>query len=555
MGDRVGRREMDTINQRNVTMNLITDRWLPVRRADGQQERISPVDITADLQTNPIIALDYPRPDFNGAMMQFLIGLLQTIYAPEDDEEWRERLNDPPTPELLSPVMMQVAAAFNLDGDGPRFMQDFDTTLSGESVKIASLLIEAPGEQTVKLGKDLFQKRRYVTGLCLACSAAALFTLHTNAPSGGAGHRTSLRGGGPLTTLVVPDPREKNYATLWAQLWWNMLDKSAFLSDWLGNNQEISWFPWLAATRTSKEGQTVTPADAHPAIAYWSMPRRIRLDFTTTTSGQCDLCGDLTERLLSQYITRPYGMNGAGWNHPLSPYYQDKKTGWLPTHPQPGGIAYHHWLELTLGQEEEYRPAQVIQVSRQRKSRMPKLLWAFGYDMDNMKARCWYEARLPLIDVPPEQRSLLAGLAQQMVAGADTVKSFLTKSLRNAWFSTGATVRGDFSFISQSFWASTTEGFYQSLWQFTDGVANPTIDLASLKQEISLEWRNLLATKALHLFELWATHGAVEYENPKRIAQAYHMLRRSLYGPLLKKALGLPIEEKALRMRRGERKT
>ena len=68
--------------------NLIREDWLPVRRADGSSDRIAPWGMVADLSTNPVVAIDWPRPDFNGATLEFLIGLLATAFAPKDKDEW-----------------------------------------------------------------------------------------------------------------------------------------------------------------------------------------------------------------------------------------------------------------------------------------------------------------------------------------------------------------------------------------------------------------------------------------------------------------------------------
>jgi hypothetical protein len=79
-------------------------------------------------------------------------------------------------------------------------MQDFDS-LAGEKVSIASLLPEVPGAQPLNSIKIILSNARHST-LCPHCAALALFSLQLNAPSGGKGYRTGLRGGGPLTTLI-----------------------------------------------------------------------------------------------------------------------------------------------------------------------------------------------------------------------------------------------------------------------------------------------------------------------------------------------------------------
>ncbi|MBA1331821.1 CRISPR-associated protein Cse1, partial [Candidatus Endoriftia persephone str. Guaymas] len=184
-------------------MNLIDDPWIPIRRASGREELIAPWQITDS--ADPIIALAAPRPDFNGALLQFLIGMLQTAYPPESEDKWEQWLENPPSPARLKQHFEPFADSFNLMGDSPLFMQAFEP-LNGDEKPIANLLIDAPGAQTLKQNADHFIKRGGIEKICPCCAATALFTLQTNAPAGGAGHRTSLRGGGPLSTLIALDP-------------------------------------------------------------------------------------------------------------------------------------------------------------------------------------------------------------------------------------------------------------------------------------------------------------------------------------------------------------
>ncbi|MCG7850859.1 MAG: type I-E CRISPR-associated protein Cse1/CasA, partial [ANME-2 cluster archaeon] len=202
---------------------MINEKWIPVRRADGKREIIAPWQVTDYIGSNPIVSLDANRPDFNGALIQFLIGLVQTTMAPKKDRNWRAGFVEPPKTDELKTAFAKVSHAFNLDGDGPRFMQDLEPG-EWKSNEIDKLLVEIPGDETIKDNADHFIKRDSVKRMCLACSAMALFTLQTNAPSGGKGYRTSLRGGGPLTTIVTGD-------TLWQTIWLNVLNESDFLEN------------------------------------------------------------------------------------------------------------------------------------------------------------------------------------------------------------------------------------------------------------------------------------------------------------------------------------
>jgi|GEM_PF-2865700 len=69
-----------------MVFNLINEKWIPVRRLDGKREIIAPWQVTDNIGSNPIVSLDANRPDFNGALIQFLIGLVQTTMAPNKDK-------------------------------------------------------------------------------------------------------------------------------------------------------------------------------------------------------------------------------------------------------------------------------------------------------------------------------------------------------------------------------------------------------------------------------------------------------------------------------------
>ncbi|MCF6303040.1 MAG: type I-E CRISPR-associated protein Cse1/CasA, partial [Devosiaceae bacterium] len=255
------------IKRRMVLMNLLNNKWLLVRRKSAIQEYITPWQITDKIGADPVERLNSPRPDFNGALVQLLIALLQTAFPPKDDHGWAKLYDQPPSPEILHKAFRQYEYAFNAAGDGPRFLQDYELR-DGESKDINALLIDEPGANTLRENKDHFVKRGNVEALGISSAITALLTLQLNAPSGGAGHRTSIRGGGPMTTLLVPDSlQDESKNTLWHLVWLNVLPKREF--ERLCANPEktdkIAIFPWLGPTRTSdKTGRDTTPEDVHP---------------------------------------------------------------------------------------------------------------------------------------------------------------------------------------------------------------------------------------------------------------------------------------------------
>ena len=537
-------------------MNLIYDPWIPIRRRDGRQHQIAPWQLTEQYDTNPIVDILSPRGDFGGALMEFLIGLLQTTSTIEREEDWEDAFEDPPSSDELRTQLDPVAPAFEFDGPGPRFMQDFDLS-EGETKEIASLLIDAPGDNSLRNNLDHFIKRDYVQGMCAACAATALFTLQTNAPAGGAGHRTSLRGGGPLTTLVICDPRQTDDAvspTLWRNLWLNVLETPEFLNP-SGNPSKTELadvFPWLAPTRASdKTGRNTTADDVSPSQMFWGMPRRIRLDFEALQAGRCDICGTRSESLVTQYITKNYGINYVGpWLHPLTPHSFDKQKMPLPRHPQPGGMSYRHWLGLvhTIDADEQ-KPARVVDAFNKRRLGMQLRLWAFGYDMDNMKARCWYESQIPLYQLEETIRHEFAATVAQLVQAADTARTYLFVAVKDAWFDKGALQRKtDISFIGQAFWQDTEREFYGCLGELAEKLAplENRDERLILRTRVKQAWHGTLCRQAQRLFDQWANSEAIAYANPRRIATAHNQLHKNLYGSkLCTTILELPKKAKA----------
>jgi len=512
-------------------MNLIEDKWIPVRRKSGKKEKIAPWQVTENMSGDPIVGLAAVRPDFNGALVQFLIGLLQTTCAPKNNKEWRMWRDNPPKPEELKRKFEGVTFAFNLDGDGPRFMQDL--TLEKEERKtvedVEKLLIDAPGEQTLKFNTDHFIKRRRIEKLCLFCVAQALFTLQTNAPSGGKGHRVGLRGGGPVVTIILED-------SLWETIWSNVLDLGGF--EKLANKDKTDdkdRFPWLAKTRTSDNDRATTAQDINPAQIYWSMPRRVRL-ISDKGKDRCDLCNEL-DIVVTQYLTKPYGVMYKNILHPLTPLYRDAKNELFPMH-QHENIGYKYWLGYVQAVSDGKRQtAEIInQIIRRGVSGFH--LWAFGYDMDNMKASCWYEGIMPVVTVEDEnkRRTYEAEIAS-MIRAADSLAVSLRYGIKDALFNDSQkTDINKFGFVAQRFWQETESDFYQFIAKLREDVMTGK-DGSAVKQE----WHKRIVRKAEEIFDEVSQSEMIDEVNVKRVAQARQKFLGSIWGKKVRQEiLGLP---------------
>jgi CRISPR system Cascade subunit CasA len=452
--------------------SLLDRPWIPVRRADGRIDLIRPADLTADLSGNPVTALDWPRPDLRVGCHELLIGLLTTACPLEDPYAWTDWWQQPPQPAQLEEAFAPLASAFVLDGEGPRFLQDIGE-LPGESQPIERLFIDTPGENAVKKNTDLLVKQGRFTALGRGAAAMALFTLQAFAPAGGAGHRTSLRGGGPLTTLVVPRRAAPGRPlSLWHLLWANVL---------VGERAPLKdlrlVFPWLGPTRRSDAGGGGTLLDgkqAHPLQAFWGMPRRMRLDFTPAEGDACcDLTGQADTTLVTGFRTRPGGVQylSAARLHPLSPCYRTKSTEpWLAVHPQPGGIGYRHWHGLVVANEAETTmPAAVVVAFHDRAGDIKPMasevhLFAAGYDMDNMKPRGFVEAEMPLFSMPSAEahRSFLR-YAERLAQAATEAGRLLANAMRTALAERAEMNATMIDAVRLQFFEVTTAPFWQAL--------------------------------------------------------------------------------------------
>jgi CRISPR system Cascade subunit CasA len=513
-------------------MNLITDPWLPVITQSGRRLTIKPADIVREIAQDPIVQFDLSRPDFNGAIIQFFIGLLQTCCPPHDNSAWATWVDTPPSVSDLESRFLKAQSAFNFDGDGPRFMQDLDTKVADFDPKsISALFIDEPGDQTLKFNKDLFVKRRGLIGLSYPMAAMALFTLQLNAPAGGAGHRTSLRGGGPLTTLMLP----KQSPSLWHLFWCNVMtvgETVPGVKDWDKEIPQI--FPWMAETRTSEKNQFITPKDTHLLQVYWAMPRRIRVDFGSIASMPCALT-DETTNCITQFSTQNYGGNYGGWKHPLSPHYQ-KGAEELPVHPNVGGMIYRQWLGWTFGDERKSKinPAAIVRRSEEAiRSRRVKTLWAFGYDMDNMKARQWQESKIPIFSF---EKSGSDGLEQfeddikSAISSAEEACFLLRKQVRLAW---GGNV-GNSDSVESEFWGSTEAEFRKTLSQLYEEIEQGGETV--LPRE---SWFKVLQNSVLAIFDKYTSNGNIEFEDSARIIKSRKVLHSKKTKESLRKTLRL----------------
>ena len=483
--------------------------------------------------------------------------MLQTVAPPKDLDEWGELYDDPPGAAELKKLFEKVTDAFYLWGDpglsnekvrGPAFMQDFDKRPEARKNQncVSHLFIDMPGENAVKKNTDFFIKRGGIQEICPACAATALFTFQINAPAGGAGNRVGLRGGGPLTTLVRP---EKIKTSLWEKLWLNILTEESFAESIKTTEPKV--FPWLAPTRCSdKKGGPTLPEDMHPLHAYWGMPRRIWLIGDNPKTGHCDVCGMASADMVNQYASINYGFDfGDTWLHPLTPYKFDakKKQPPLSIKGQKGGLSYKNWFGVALNNIQDGTCCAAVVNEYFQKTQENDLsgqagIWCFGYDMDKMKARCWYEHEFPFFAMDGLSLARFRPMVEKLLAFSMEGLKILKFQIKSAWFSRPGDAKGDLSMIDATFLDRTEPLFYKltarlSIIDFTQRGTLPG-ELAAYGQ-----WVSFLRRTMVDIFDSMVLEGDTDTLDMKRIVIARQALLRRIKTVKIFKEIDKALDE------------
>ena len=196
-------------------------------------------------------------------------------------------------------------------------------------------------------------------------------------------------------------------------------------------------------------------------------------------------------------------------------------------------MSYRHWLRFVAG-EELSEAAKIITVFTKRNpdDKLQLRLWAFGYDMDNMKARCWHETTYPLYRLDERVRADFIDRVQSLVSAAIEVSQIVRDTIKDAWFKRPGDAKGDTSFLIEAFFQRTEIAFFDRLGCLRNELTSDGDGIAVLNA-----WHCELKRAALELFEYWAARGDVSVVNPRRIAMAHKKMNNLLNSKKLKKLL------------------
>lgn len=452
-------------------LNLISDPWIPVLRRSGR-DTIRPDQIAEPDVLRP----DWPRPDLNLACYELLIGLVYLAHPPSGSDD---RTNSPDADSLRA-SMKPLAPAFNLLGDGPRFLQDLDP-LEGNGNPPEMLFIDSAGESTARKNADLMVRRGRYEALPLPLAAMALYTLQAFAPSGGAGNRTSMRGGGPMVTLVKPTEEG-----LWPLVWANVPRGRSL------EPGDLEALPWMRPTETSKpvgkKSRVTVPGSDSPSSpapeVFFGQPRRLRLV--------------ARDGAVTQVIQKPWGTNYSGWRHPLTPYYR-KDAEFLPRHPKPGNFGYRNWRGVIIQSDSGLRPRTLQQYLRDIEKARCSLIVA-GWAMKNMNPLDFLWSEQPVFPLSEDHERH----AEASVEASDQA-GFAVAACVDAGVGDGDVQSGAGQRARETFFAETQGPFEEMLSSMSAG-----------KPFVPGEWVKTLRRVALPIFDREVLPGLADLADTRR---------------------------------------
>lgn len=541
-------------------MNLITDPWIPVIRQNQQPDVIVPWQI-AEID-NPVIEIAAPRPDFQGALYQFLIGLLQTAFAPEDEEQWEDYWQEPPEANELKAHFLELSKVFELVdmGEGA-FMQDHCSTKNhaedfekAELLPIEDLMGGALSGNTRKENKDLFVKSGSLQLISPYWAALALFNMQVTGVLAWGQHRVGLRGNAPLTTLLISDALGHN--TLWKKVWLNIIYKEDvdLVPGDINKSQLSDIFPWLRATRVSPNKEATSPSDAHPLQSYWPLPRRIKLKIEYFQEPvTCDLSGQKILYGVRYYQRATDGVYYTnGWVHPLTPYTRSAKDQFpKPIEGRLAGEGLRQWVVLNYDEysdekNKKMRWGRALNVKHFYEQK-PKLnltikLWSFGYDASNASVRCWYESIMPTLNLSVNSVEAIKSHTSKIWQIAYQLEEELTYSLIRAWFRPQTDSNGKQSWshiksgIKKTGHLSTYKRIEDEYWQALDAYFPKVIEqlvafdlTAGQPFDTYWLWLKKIQSHCLKYFDENALNEAAESNDIKRVINAKNYLLSVLY--------------------------
>ncbi len=191
-------------------MNLLQDKWIPVQLGTAEVELIALQDLLCQ-ENDWQICLN--RDDMELATLQLLVCLVQVIFMPTDKRHLVQRWQQPLSEKEYKEGIQPFNEWFDLLHPKYPFMQICGVK-STKITPIQKLFIGLPDGNN----HAFFNRPDEYRQASLANAAILLFNQAMNSPSFGGGFKGALRGGAPVTTLVIDE-------SLRQSIWCNVLTK------------------------------------------------------------------------------------------------------------------------------------------------------------------------------------------------------------------------------------------------------------------------------------------------------------------------------------------
>lgn len=299
-------------------MNLLFDPWVPVR-ADGGTGAFRLLTYRQLLCEPGNWQVSLPRDDLELACLQLLVCMTQVMFLPEDIQILRKRLAEPLPPEAFDAGIAPCRDWFDLDHPTQPFMQS--RGVMGKMTTVQKLLPGLPEKtSTAPSAHCFFNEVMEIRNMGGPIAAIALFNQASNSPSFGGGFQGSLRGGGPITTLVAgPNLRE--------MVWRNVLTRPRVHERQIGmpgpGEEQPNW------VKPIREGETIHWNEIGLARGLFWQPARVEL-IRAERPAPCDMLGGEAVPVYVGFRAEQFKFTVEGrWPHPHGAMTASTKKGAL----------------------------------------------------------------------------------------------------------------------------------------------------------------------------------------------------------------------------------
>jgi CRISPR system Cascade subunit CasA len=359
-------------------MDLLTADWIPVQH-QNQFKQISLETLLTEQAEQAEFTISLPRDDMELACLQLLICLTQVLFTPKDKKELFSRLKTPLTIEQYQAAIADKIDWFELDHPTQPFMQVREVKAK-EFTDMAKLFAGLDSKSSC----CFMNEPNLASYLCPSCAVIGIFNQASNTPSFGGGFKSSLRGGTPITTLVLSEHLNDLRHTIWDlrhTIWSNVLSEDTLMNimTWYAKTKEQAPV-WVEPI---KAGAKIHASETGLLRGLFWQPTHIEL--VKGQRGQCSCCGIEDERY-SGFNKEKFVYNFIGtFPHPHAPRSfklnrgerEEKFASFTTTAP-----AWTQLCQFMIVKEDDRQgqtPAAVVTQAQQLAMGEPLFLLVGGY--------------------------------------------------------------------------------------------------------------------------------------------------------------------------------